>query len=179
MLGAQVTFYYYARHSGSPSALSTARKPSVHYSCTQSNCGLTSRAISRILALDMEAICLFMTLWARRRPRGPVLSYFELFKASGALTPTRSWHQRKKHQILLSKQFFLTLLRYNLHVIKFPHFKHTIQWFLVNLLSCATFFHSCKIAHAHLRLISIPTPAKADTNLLYVSIGLGFLNILY
>lgn len=119
---------------GSPSALFTARKPSVHYSCTQSNCGLTSREISRILAFDMEAICLFMTLWTRRRPRGPVLSYFELFKASAVLTPTRSWHQRKKPKFHWASRFFETLLRHNLHIVKF-HSKCTIQWLFINLLS--------------------------------------------
>ena len=33
---------------------------------------------------------------------------------------------------------FSTLLRYNLHIIKFIYFKYTIQRLLVNLESCAT-----------------------------------------
>lgn len=39
---------------------------------------------------------------------------------------------------LAYEAFLTTLLKYNLHSIKFTHFKCTTQWFLVNVLSFAT-----------------------------------------
>lgn len=118
---------------------------------------------------DLWSIIRNMGMWGgKAKTNEPELKFF--FKAKNVAIVLifflKSWNPRsydcKSSQNLrligiLVYTHFLSLLRYNLHIMKYTHFKCILQWVLVNLLLCNHHnpilqhsYHPTRIPHAHL-----------------------------